>query len=126
LRFLIDASLPRSSADLARRRGHEAIDVRDIGLGASSDSIIAQHAKRERVTLVSADFDFADIRFYPPADYYGIVVIDREEDSTVADTLSIFDRLLSDATVLAALPGRLAIVDIRRIRLRPAMPQDIG
>jgi predicted nuclease of predicted toxin-antitoxin system len=32
MRFLIDADLPRSVAEVIRRHGHEAIDVRDIGL----------------------------------------------------------------------------------------------
>jgi len=35
MRFLIDEDLPRSTDDLLRRYGHEAIDVRDIGLSKS-------------------------------------------------------------------------------------------
>jgi hypothetical protein len=33
MRFLVDASLPRSAAPMLRRLGHEAVDVRDIGMG---------------------------------------------------------------------------------------------
>ena len=37
MQFLIDEDLPRSTGNLLRLYGHEAIDVRDIGLrGASS------------------------------------------------------------------------------------------
>jgi hypothetical protein len=34
MRFLTDANLPRSAAVLLRQMGHDAIDVRDIGMGA--------------------------------------------------------------------------------------------
>ena len=33
MRFLIDADLPRPTAELIRSFGHEATDVRNIGLG---------------------------------------------------------------------------------------------
>ncbi len=77
MKFLVDASLPRTCVGLIRRHGHEATDVRDIGLGAAPDPIIARHAKCGGLVLASADFDFADIRVYPPLEYTGIVVIDR-------------------------------------------------
>ena len=53
-------------------RGHEAVDVRDIGLGAADDSVIASHARKNGLCLVTRDKDFGDIRNYPPADYSGI------------------------------------------------------
>jgi len=121
MHFLIDASLPRSTADLVRRAGHEATDVRDIGLGPAADQQVARHARASGHALISADFDFGDIRLYLPQDYQGIVVIESPEDATVAEVLQIIARLLGEPDVLAALPGRLAIVDRHRIRLRPAM-----
>jgi hypothetical protein len=36
--FLVDASLPRTTSDLLRRYGHQATDVRDIGLGTAPES----------------------------------------------------------------------------------------
>jgi len=38
MRFLLDADLPRSASDTVRQRGHEAIDVRDIGLRDAKDA----------------------------------------------------------------------------------------
>ena len=36
--FLVDADLPRSAADVVRRYGYDAVDVRDIGLRHADDS----------------------------------------------------------------------------------------
>ena len=46
MHFLIDADLPRPVRDLLRRYGHEATDVRDIGMRSSVDSTIAQYAQQ--------------------------------------------------------------------------------
>jgi hypothetical protein len=34
MRFLIDANMPRSTAELLKGYNHEAVDVRDIGMAA--------------------------------------------------------------------------------------------
>jgi predicted nuclease of predicted toxin-antitoxin system len=75
MRFLVDANMPRSAAVRLQQMGHDAVDVRDIGLGGATDDVIAAHARHDKRALVTRDFDFADIRNYPPADYAGIVVL---------------------------------------------------
>jgi predicted nuclease of predicted toxin-antitoxin system len=62
MHFLIDASLPRSAAVALRQLGHDAVDVRDIGLRSATDDLIAAYARNNRQTLITRDFDFADIR----------------------------------------------------------------
>jgi hypothetical protein len=37
LKFLLDADMPRSSAELIRSFGHDVEDVRDIGLGEAKE-----------------------------------------------------------------------------------------
>jgi len=44
MHFLIDASLPRSAADLLRRLGHDATDVRYAGMRDAPDDAIADYA----------------------------------------------------------------------------------
>lgn len=79
MRFLIDASMPRSASNVLAEFGHEAIDVRDIGLRNAPDERIAARARENGETLVSRDFDFADIRNYPPGEFCGIVVLKLPE-----------------------------------------------
>jgi hypothetical protein len=77
VRFLIDADPPRSTKALLEKFGHEAIDVRDIGLRSAKDPVIARYAQDHHACLLTGDFGFADIRNYPPESYYGIVVLAR-------------------------------------------------
>ena len=49
--FLVDADLPRSAANVVRRHGYDAVDVRDIGLRHADDSEIASHAQRQHQCL---------------------------------------------------------------------------
>ena len=56
--FLVDADLPRSAADVVRRHGYDAVDVRDIGLRHADDSEIASHAQHRQQCLLTGDFDF--------------------------------------------------------------------
>jgi hypothetical protein len=120
MRFLIDADLPRPTADLVRRFGHEATDVRDIGLGALPDRHIAAYAQSHGLCLLTGDFDFADIRDYPPIDYAGLVVFVLPDDANRDIILHLVEAFFRNGGVLDQLPGRLAIAEPGRVRLRPA------
>ena len=120
MRFLVDADLPRSAKPLLEKFGHEAIDVRDIGLRNAKDPVIARYAQDHQACLLTGDFGFADIRNYPPETYYGIVVLELPRDATAAFILHLIEKILRQSEVLARLPRRLAIVEAGRIRLRPA------
>jgi predicted nuclease of predicted toxin-antitoxin system len=125
MRFVVDASLPRAAAHLIRQCGHDADDVRDIGLGTAGDPLIIGRARNEGCALITADFDFADIRNYPPGDFPGIVVIDRPDGATVDIVLSLLQNLFDEPNILSALPGRLVIVGPHGMRVRPALPDGL-
>ena len=118
MRFLIDADLPRATGEHLRKAGHDAFDVRDIGLGDSKDQDIAAYAQAHQLCLLTGDFDFADIRNYPPHSYAGIVVLTIPRNARVAFILRLVDIFLQKTEVLARLPGRLAIVEPGRVRMR--------
>jgi hypothetical protein len=119
MRFLIDADLPRPTADLVRSFGHEATDVRAIGLGGAPDDRIAAHAKNHGLCLLTGDFDFADIRDYPPEEYAGLVVFVFPDDANRDIILNLIQAFFKEQAVLEKLPGRLAIAEPGRVRLRP-------
>jgi Domain of unknown function (DUF5615) len=119
MRFLIDASMPRATGDVVRRAGHAAIDVRDIRLGSASDRVISQRAKIRKLCILSRDFDFANIKWYPPERYHGIVVFELPKHAPRRLVLELVRSFIENRHVLRHLPGRLAIVDIAKIRLRP-------
>ncbi len=119
MRFLMDANLPRSAAVLLQQLGHDAADVCDIGMRSATDDVIAAHARRNQQVLVTRDFDFADIRNYPPTDYSGIVVLRLPDDATAEQVVKLLERFVRRQDWLARLTGRLAIVEIWRVRFRP-------
>jgi predicted nuclease of predicted toxin-antitoxin system len=120
MRFLIDASMPRSTTALLVRLGHEAVDVRDIMSGSTPDPDVAHHAKTNGLALLTRDFDFSDIRNYPPEQYAGIVVVELPDDATAANVLQVLESFLTQPDLVKHLPGHLAIVSLSRVRFRPA------
>lgn len=117
--FLIDASLPRATAGLVASYGHGATDVRDIGMGTASDPLIAAHVQTNRHILFTKDQDFGNVLDYPPDQYHGIAVVDPPPHAGRAVVLALVEQLLRQQDVIDQLPGRLAIIQMGRIRLRP-------
>jgi len=118
MRFLIDEDLPRSTGDLLRKYGHDAIDVRDIGLKGSKDSEVAAYAQKEGLSLLTGDFDFSDIRKYPPRQYKGLVVLKVPGMATASYILNLLESFLKQREVVVQILGKLAIVEMGRVRLR--------
>src|SRR5262249_44924254 len=82
MKFLLDANLPRSSAPLQRGLGQEVEDVREVLPGGADNNAVAARAQSQKFALVTRDFDFADIRNYPSANYSGMVVLQLPDDVT--------------------------------------------
>jgi uncharacterized protein (DUF433 family) len=91
-----------------------------LGLGAARDPAIAAYAKANAMCLITGDFGFADIRNYPPQDYFGIVVLELPRNATAQTILDLIGQLVGRTSIVANLSGRLAIATPGRIRLRPA------
>ena len=119
MKFLLDANMPRSSAALLQELGHECADVRDILPHGAPDGAVASYAREHNLVLITRDFDFADIRNYPPADFDGIIVIEVPDDAIVTQINSVVRSFVGHPKLLERLPGRLAIVESWRVRFRP-------
>jgi predicted nuclease of predicted toxin-antitoxin system len=65
LRFLLDANMPRSSAELMRSLDYDVEDVRDIGMKAAKDQEIVQHALKTERIIITRDTDFGELLRYP-------------------------------------------------------------
>jgi predicted nuclease of predicted toxin-antitoxin system len=125
MRFLIDANLPRAAIVVCQKYGHQVQFARDIGLAAASDAQIAERARESGAALLTRDLDFADVRRYPPDQYPGIVVL-RLPDTTVAREIArVLERFLMEPRFLEPLAGRLAIVEVDRVRFRPPLTSGI-
>jgi hypothetical protein len=69
--------------------------------------------------LLTRDFDFADIRNYPPENYFGLIVLQLPDDATAKQVNQTLESFLRNAQFLEKISGRLAIVEFWRVRFRP-------
>jgi predicted nuclease of predicted toxin-antitoxin system len=123
MRFLMDANLPRTATQTLIDAGHEATDVRDIGLGGAPDAVIAQRAREQGFCLVTRDFDFSDVRNYPPQDCHGIIVLDLPDEAVSRQVCAVLSGFVQRTDLETIMPGRLAIVRSDRARFRPKLPE---
>lgn len=118
MRFLIDEDLPCATSKLLKRYGHEAIDIRDTNLRGAKDFQIASFAKKESLCIITGDFDFSDIRNYPPSQYFGLVVLSIPKHSTAVYILNLIEEFLKQEKLISEMPGKLAVVKPGSIRIR--------
>jgi predicted nuclease of predicted toxin-antitoxin system len=116
MRFKVDENLPIEVAELLRRHQYDAMTVVEQCLAGQPDPHIAHVCQTEQRVLITLDFDFADIRCYPPADYVGLIVL-RPTTQSVPAVLSLLQRLLP-LLRYESLVGALWIVDERRVWIR--------
>lgn len=118
MRFLIDADLPRSTQAKIEAYGYFALDVRDIGLATAEDDEIIQYAQQNQLCLLTGDFDFSDIRHYPPRRYAGIVVLKLPDTATANYILQLLEAFLQQTELVTQLYAKLAIMEPGRVRVR--------
>jgi predicted nuclease of predicted toxin-antitoxin system len=114
----VDENLPSQVAPLIRDLGHDAVDIREIGMRGASDTEIAAYARAHKLCMIRADRDFANIRNYSPREYSGIVVFDIPPRATTPTILRLIHDFLSQSDLIDDLTGRLAIVAFGRVRFR--------
>ena len=51
MRFLVDENLPPAVAEMLRARGHDAVAMRECGLGASDEHLLALAADQRRIVV---------------------------------------------------------------------------
>lgn len=120
MRCKLDENLPVEAANLLNNGGHECHTVFDEDLGGANDASLYEQCCRERRVLLTLDldFDFADIRTYPPAESPGIIVLRPAEPDR--DRLLRLVRQVVPALDRETVAQSLWIVEESRIRIRPS------
>jgi predicted nuclease of predicted toxin-antitoxin system len=116
MRFKIDENLPVEVAELLRGAGHDALTVLDQKMGGHPDRAIGDTIRVEKRALITLDFDFADIRTFPPGDYAGLIVLRlavQDKPSVLALIARVIPLLNNEPLV-----GMLWVVDETALRIR--------
>jgi len=61
MRFLLDMNLPPAVAEWLQSKGHDAVHIREIGLGRLPDREVFARAAEEGRIVVTFDLDFGEI-----------------------------------------------------------------
>ena len=114
--FLVDENLPTEVATQLTGAGHDAITVFARRLAGQPDPRVAEVCLAEKRALLTLDVDFANTLLYPPAEYFGLVVLrlsPQDKPHVLAVIATLIPRLKAEDLV-----GKLWVVDEERIRIR--------
>jgi len=116
MRFKTDENLPVEATEAFCAAGHDALSVREQGLGGRPDPQVVAVCLEENRVLVTLDADFADIRAYPPSRSPGLIVL-RIANQSRGLVVTYVRRLIA-ALRDSDCSGQLWIVEPQRIRVR--------
>jgi len=113
--------MPRLAVAVLAKLGHQVEFTKDIGLSNDFDKVIAARAQATQAALVTRDLDFADVRNYPPEQFFGIVVLRVPDEALAPDIANMLERFVGNSEFTDNLSGKLAIVEENRVRFRPPL-----
>jgi predicted nuclease of predicted toxin-antitoxin system len=116
VKFKVDENLPHELVADIRAAGHDADSVPDEGLKGALDPVLMQHVQQDGRALITLDKGIADIRSYPPSQYFGLVLF-RPKTGGRGEVLDFVRRNLP-AVFQLSLRGRLVVVSETGIRMR--------
>jgi len=116
MRFKIDENLPPEIAGVLREAGYEADTVQEQGMSGAADPTILAKVRADHRVFLTMDKGIANIRLYPPEQYYGIVVFRPVAAGRQAVLALVRSRLQGILSI--DLTGRLVVVTERGVRIR--------
>lgn len=94
MKLLLDQGLPRSTAELLRTAGHDAIHTGGIGMARAEDPLIISRAVEDGRTIVTLDADFHTLLALANASAPSVVRI-RIEGLNAERCTDVIERVLA-------------------------------
>ncbi|MCE9622651.1 MAG: DUF5615 family PIN-like protein [Actinomycetia bacterium] len=103
--------------ELLARLGHDAVHVRDVGVGRSSDAVILAAARDDNRVVVSGDTDFGDLLASTNAASPSVVLLRRQGQRRAAEVVALLVANL-EAVSADLETGAVVVLDADRVRVR--------
>lgn len=116
MKLKVDQNMPEEAAQVLREAGHDAMTTRDQDMTRASDSTIAMVCREEGRAVLTCDLDFGDVRYFPPGDHPGLVILRTKRPDK--PTLLLLTRRLVALLESIPLEGKLWIVTEQGCRIR--------
>mgnify|MGYP000314760160 CR=1 FL=1 len=115
MKFKVDENIPEDALTLFVAQDLDVETVYTEELGGASDFELIEKCQQEKRALITLDLDFANIKNYPPEDYFGLIVlrVSRQDKNHISKILtSLLPNLESESV-----ENNLWIVEDDRIRI---------
>ena len=116
IKFLLDADMPRSSAEVVRNMEFDVEDVRDIGMGSAKDREIIEYALKNSRLIITRDTDFGEVLRYP--EHPGAIIFRLPNTFTISEINERLKGFLSSITE-EMLRNAITVIELERYRRRP-------
>lgn len=116
MKFLVDMVLSPKTAEFLRSNGYEAVRASDIGLAKAKDRELFEYARKNGMTVISADLDFGHILFYTKSKRPSVIIL-RLQNPSPDNTNSLLLKVLPMVRdVLKS--GAIIVLEKNRVRIR--------
>jgi predicted nuclease of predicted toxin-antitoxin system len=116
VKFKVDENLGRREPRILQTAGHDAIGIRDQGLGGVADVRVLEACAAEERSLITLDRDFGNVLRFPPRNDHGIVIL-AMPDRARSEILATRIREFMDVLATHSLGRDLGIVEPGRVRI---------
>ncbi len=114
-KFLLDADMPKSSAEVIRSLGFDAKDVRDLGMRYAEDQEIITYALEADRVVITRDLDFGSILRYP--NHPGAIILRLPSEYAAKEINDVLREFLSSVKG-QILKKAIIVVELGRYRRR--------
>ena len=116
MRFLADAGISPRTVEFLRRRGHDAVHVRELAMQRAADRRLTEKARADERIVLTFDLDFGEILALGVVDRPSVVIF-RLEDERAVSVNRRLEAVLSEQSK-ALEHGALILVEDARYRVR--------